>query len=54
MEAAADRYNVYQSLEDQVKNGKNVSKTEYQSLDPELQSYFSMMANGTFKMTGDA
>jgi len=25
-----------------------------ESLDPEIQDFFSMMANGTFKMTGDA
>ena len=54
LEAASDKYNIYQSLEDQVRGGKSVSKKEVESLDPELQKYFDMMANGTFKMTGDA
>ena len=54
LEAASDKYNIYQSLEDQVHGGKSISKKEVESLDPELQKYFDMMANGTFKMTGDA
>lgn len=52
--AASDKYNIYQSLEDQVSGGKSISKEEMESLDPEIQDFFSMMANGTFKMTGDA
>jgi len=52
--AASDKYNIYQSLEDQVSGGKSISKKEMESLDPEIQDFFSMMANGTFKMTGDA
>jgi len=52
--AASDQYNIYQSLEDQVRGGKSISKKEMESLDPEIQEFFSMMANGTFKMTGDA
>ena len=52
--AASDQYNIYQSLEDQVRGGKTISKKEMESLDPEIQEFFSMMANGAFKMTGDA
>lgn len=52
--AASEKYNIYQSLEDQVSGGKSISKKEMESLDPEIQDFFSMMANGTFKMTGDA
>ena len=52
--AASDKYNIYQSLEDQVSGGKSISSKEMESLDPEIQDFFSMMANGTYKMTGDA
>ena len=51
---AADKYNIYQSLEDQVSSGKTISKKEMESLEPEVQEFFSMMANGSYKMTGDA
>ena len=51
---AADKYNIYQSLEDQVSGGKTISKKEIESLEPEVQEFFSMMANGSYKMTGDA
>ncbi len=53
-QSAADQYNKYQSVEDQVKDGKTVSKTQYKDLEPEIQQFFSMMANGSYKMTGDA
>lgn len=52
--AASERYTMYQSLQDQVSSGKNISKKELESLNPEFQKFFSMMANGSFKMTGDA
>ena len=52
--AAADKYNIYQSLEDQISGGKTISKKEMESLEPEVQEFFSMMANGSYKMTGDA
>ena len=52
--AAADKYNIYQSLEDQVRGGKTISKSELESLEPEVQEFFSMMANGSYKMTGNA
>lgn len=53
-DAASERYTMYQSLQDQVSSGKNISKKELESLNPEFQKFFSMMANGSFKMTGDA
>ena len=52
--AATDKYNIYQSVEDQVSSGKTISKKELESLEPEVQQFFSMMANGSYKMTGDA
>ena len=52
--AASERYTLYQSLQDQISSGKNISKKELESLNPELQEFFSMMANGSFKMTGNA
>lgn len=51
---ATEGYNLYQSLEDQVKGGKNISKSEYQNLPEQVQEYFSRLANGTYKMKGDA
>lgn len=51
---ATESYNLYQSLEDQVKGGKNISKSEYQNLPEQVQEYFSRLANGTYKMKGDA
>ena len=51
---ATENYNLYQSLEDQVKGGKNISKSEYQNLPEQVQEYFSRLANGTYKMKGDA
>ena len=51
---AMQNYNVYTSVQDSVKNGKRIKSEEYQKLDPEAQSFFSIMADGTYKMTGDA
>ena len=51
---ATQDYHVYQSLEDQVKSGKSISKSEYQNLPEQVQEYFSRLANGTYKMKGDA
>lgn len=51
---AAENYAFYQSLEDQVRSGKSVSKTEFGDLAPQIQSFFTMMANGSYKMTEDA
>ena len=51
---AADQYNIYQSLEDQVSGGKTINAKELERLTPEVQEFFSMMANGSYKMTGNA
>jgi len=51
---ASDQYNKYQSLEEQVRGGKTISPKEFKDLDPSIQDFFSQMANGTYKMTGDA
>ena len=53
-EFATNQYSKYQSLEDQVRSGKTISKSEFEDLTPELAKYFTQMANGTRKMTGDA
>lgn len=56
-QAAADKYTFLQSLEDQIKSGKSISSTEFKRIGeqaPELQSYFTMLANGQYKMTEDA
>ena len=50
----ADQYNIYQSLEDQVSGGKTINAKELERLTPEVQEFFSMMANGSYKMTGNA
>jgi len=52
--SAAENYSIYQSLEDQVRSGKSISNKELETLAPEVQEMFSMMANGTYKMTADA
>ena len=51
-EAASDRYSFFQSLEDQVLEGKGISKATFKSLGEQeggaqLQQYFDIMANGT-------
>ena len=53
-QSAFDNYAMYQSLEQQIKSGKTISKTEFQSLDDSLKIFFNRMANGTYKMQGDA
>ncbi len=53
-QSAFDNYATYQSLEQQVKSGKTISKSEFQSLDDSLKTFFNRMANGTYKMQGDA
>ena len=45
---------MYQSIESQVNEGKTISSDKLDALDPEIQKFFSMMADGTYKMTGDA
>ena len=51
---ASDIYVKYQEIEDKIKSGKNLSKKEFGELIPELQEYFTQLANGTYKLTGDA
>ena len=55
---ATDRYTFFKSLEDQIKSGKNISSKQIQRFADynasSLQQYFTMMANGQYKMTGDA
>ena len=53
-EAAAERYNTYQNVEDKVVKGETIEAKQYQELSPDIQEYFEMMANGTYKMVGDA
>ena len=55
-EAASSQYSIYSSLIDQISSSKKqtISKTEYEELAPEVQKYFSLIANGSYKMTGDA
>ena len=58
-EAAADNFVFYQSLEDQISQGKGISKATFKQLGErqggeQLQAYFDVMANGTYQLTGDA
>ena len=55
-EAATEQYNLYSSLSEQIAGSKKqtINKKEYQTLQPEIQKYFERMANGQYKMTGDA
>ena len=53
-QTASDQYVLYQSLEDQVKSGKTISKSEMKNFEPQIQGFFTMMANGSYKLTGDA
>ena len=52
--AATQKYNAYETLKSNVQGGKNISEEDFSSLDPEVQEYFSLMTDGTYKMTGDA
>lgn len=56
LEEAENQYNQYSSLAAQIKDSKKqtISKKEFESLDEETQKFFDRMANGTYKMTGDA
>ena len=51
---ASDTYTKFYQLEEKLKSGKNLSKKEFGELVPELQQYFTQLANGTHKLTGDA
>ena len=56
--AAADNYTFFKSLEDQVRSGKSISSKEIDRFSDygaqQLEQYFTMMANGQYKMTQDA
>lgn len=56
LQFATEEYNLYDSLEDQIKSSKKktISKKEYENLGEEAQKYFTLTANGQYKMTGDA
>ncbi|MEE3324401.1 MAG: hypothetical protein VZR33_03625 [Methanosphaera sp.] len=56
LESASSQYDLYSSLSDKISSSKKqtISSKEYETLAPEVQEYFSMMANGQYKMTGDA
>ena len=50
-EQAEDNFAFYSSLEEQVKSGKSISKSEFKDLAPQLQQFFEVNANGTRKLT---
>ena len=52
LDAASEKYQNYQEIEDKVKSGKGLSTKEFEYLDPELQQYFRRAANGTYKLEG--
>ena len=56
LDSATAQYDLYSSLSDQIASSKKqtISKKEYETLAPEVQEFFSIMANGQYKMTGDA
>ena len=56
LESATAQYDLYSSLSDQIAGSKKqtISKKEYEKLAPDVQEFFSLMANGQYKMTGDA
>lgn len=56
LEEATSQYNLYNSLSNQISDSKKqtINKKEYENLAPEVQNFFTMMANGQYKMTGDA
>lgn len=57
LDAASETYNVYKNIQDQVKQGKTISKKEYQDyieVEPQLAQFFTTMANGSRKMVGNA
>ena len=50
---ASQQYNLYSSLLDQILNSKKqtINKTEFEKLQPDIQQYFRIMADGTYKLT---
>ncbi len=55
---AAQNYTYFSTLEEQISSGKNISKSEFEGLAErgaeQLQEFFDIAANGTYKLTGDA
>ena len=49
---ATEQYNLYSSLLDQILNSKKqtINKTEFEKLQPDIQQYFRIMADGTYKL----
>ena len=53
-EAAAQRYTNLQQIEDTVKSGKTISKTQFEALQPELQEFFRITTKGTYALKDGA
>lgn len=55
-ETAQSNYDLYSSLSNQIKGSKKqtISQKEFEKLNPIVQDFFTLMANGQYKMTGDA
>lgn len=57
LKSAAETYNIYKNIQNQVKDGKTISKKQYQDYiqaKPQLSQFFTTMANGSYKMVGNA
>ena len=54
LKQASDQYNAYQKVIDAVQSGKTIAEDAYADLDEKAKTYFDYMADGTYKMTGDA
>ena len=56
IEEATAQYDLYSSLAEQISSSdkQTIGKKEYEKLTPEVQEFFSLIANGQYKMTGDA
>lgn len=53
LKAASAQYNKYNTLFEQVKDGKSISTKEKDGLDASLKEMFQQNANGTWQMTKD-
>ena len=56
LDAAIEQFNLYNSLSEQIAGSKKatISGKEFQKLSDEIQQFFTLTANGTYKLTGDA
>ena len=52
--AATEQYASLHKIIDGLNSGDNISAEDYQALGAEYQEYFTLMADGTYKLTGDA